>query len=394
VQKRSPGLPPAPLEIMPEAIEQANVEAWKSRTMLEGGDFIGGLVRFPATLVETRRTQDGGEMLLRAGKKIVAARVHDRDLMRLTRLRPESELDVTGIVMAGWSRDPSEPPDRIGLLVRSAGDVVLVRPPSWWTPRRLLVALAAVGAVLAGAVAWAVVLRRQVALQVARLAGEIEKRREAAIAFRAALAERNRLANNLHDTLLQGLAGAVLQIDSSRFALQGGRPDAAEGQIEKSKRMVQRAANDLRNSVWALRVAPLEGHSFSESLTTMADHLAVGDTPRIVVHADAPAFDLPEFVAGNLLLVAQEAIRNAVHHADPKTVDVRVESDSATREVTLTVRDDGCGFDPAGAAGTAQGHFGLLVMQERMEGMGGRLAIESLPGRGTTIIATIALDEG
>ena len=68
---------------MPDVIEQANVEAWKWRTMLEGGDFIGCLVRFPATLLETRRTQDGGEMLLRAGKKIVAAKVHERDLMRL-----------------------------------------------------------------------------------------------------------------------------------------------------------------------------------------------------------------------------------------------------------------------------------------------------------------------
>jgi signal transduction histidine kinase len=393
VRKRGPGLPPAPLEIMPEAIEQANLEAWKSRTMLEGGDFIGGLVRFPATLVETRRTQDGGEMLLRAGKKIVAARVHVRDLMRLARLQPESELDVTGIVTAGWGRDPSEPPDRIGLLVRSAGDVVLVRPPSWWTPRRLLLALATVGAVLAGAVAWAVVLRRQVALQVARLAGEIEKRREAAIGFRAALAERNRLANNLHDTLLQGLAGAVLQIDSSRFALQGGRLDAAEGQIEKSKRMVQRAANDLRNSVWALRVAPLEGRSFGESLTVMADHLASGDTPRIVVQAADDPFEIPEFVTGNLLLVAQEAVRNAVHHAECASVDVRFECDAVKRMVTLTVQDDGRGFDRADAASTAQGHFGLLVMQERMEDMGGWLEIESLPGHGTTITASIELDD-
>lgn len=392
VRKHGSGTPPAPLPIMPEAILQANVEAWKSRTMLDAGDSIGCLVRFPATLVETRRTEDGGEILLRAGEEIVTAKLPGRDVPSLMRLLPESELDVTGIVTAGWGRDPAEPPDRIGLLVRSADDIVLVRPPSWWTPRRLLVALAAVGAVLAGAIAWAVALRRQVALQVARLAGEIEKRREAAIGFRAALAERSRLANNLHDTLLQGLAGAVLQLDSCRFALQGGRADAAESQLEKSKRMVQHAANDLRHSVWALRVAPLEGRTFGESLATMADHVAVGDAPRIAVHADDLGLALPEFVAGNLLLVAQEAIRNAVHHAECKALDVRVESDAATRLVTLTVQDDGRGFDPAGAAGTAQGHFGLQVMRERMEGMGGRLTIASAPGRGTTITATVTPD--
>lgn len=68
----------------------------------------------------------------------------------------------------------------------------------------------------------------------------------------------------------------------------------------------------------------------------MADHLATGDTPWIVVRAEDAVFELPEFVAGNLLLVAQEAIRNAVHHGDSSTVDVRVESDAATRQVTLT----------------------------------------------------------
>jgi signal transduction histidine kinase len=392
VRKLGSGTPPAPLAVTPEAIVQATMAAWKSRTMLEEGDSIGCLARFPATLVEARRTEDGGEMLLRAGERIVTAKARRSDADQLARLAPESELDVTGIVTADWGREPRDPPDRIGLIVRSAGDVVLVRPPSWWTPRRLLVALAAVGAVLAGAVAWAVALRRQVALQVARVAGEIEKRREAAIGFRAALAERSRLANNLHDTLLQGLAGAVLQLDSCRFALLGGRAEAAESQLEKSKRMVQHAANDLRNSVWALRVAPLEGRTFGESLATMADHVADGDAPRIAVHAEDLALDLPEFVAGNLLLVAQEAIRNAVHHAECARVDVRVASDAATRLVTLTVHDDGRGFDPAQAAGTAQGHFGLQVMRERMEGMGGRLDIETAPGRGTTITATVTPD--
>ena len=393
VKKLAAGLPPAPVRITPEAILQANLAAWKSKTMLEEGDSIGCLVRFPATLVEARRTEIGGEMLLRAGERIVAAKLRESDLPKLSRLLPDSELDVTGIATPGWGQDlTKEPPDRIGLIVRSADDVVLVRSPSWWTSRRLLVALATVGGVLAAAVAWAVALRREVARQVARLAGEIEKRREAAIGFRAALAERNRLANNLHDTLLQGLAGSVLQLDSCRFALQGGHMEAAKGQIEKSKRMVQHAANDLRNSVWALRVAPLEGRTFGESLETMAAHVAVGDTPRITVHASATVRDLPEFVAGNLLLVAQEAIRNAVHHAESATVHVRVDRNAATGIVTLAVRDDGRGFDPAAAAGVAQGHFGLQVMRERMEGIGGTLAIESAAGRGTTITATVSPD--
>ncbi len=230
-------------------------------------------------------------------------------------------------------------------------------------------------------------------MQARRLARAIERRREAAIEFRAAVAERNRLANNLHDTLLQGLAGAVLQLDACRYAIAGGRPEAAEGQIEKSKRMVQHAANDLRNSVWALRVTPLEGRTLGESLEIVAGHLATGDAPRIAVRAAAGLPPLPEFVSGNLLLVAQEAIRNAVHHAACGRIDVEAAWNASDRVVTLTVRDDGRGFDPEAAAGTDRGHFGLQVMRERMAGIGGSLAIDTAPDRGTTVTASCKVGE-
>lgn len=100
VRKLGAGPAPAPLAITPEAIVQANLAAWKSRTMLETGDSIGCLLRFPATLVEARRTEAGGEMLVRAGERIVMAKLPVRDLPQLMRLLPESELDVTGIVTA------------------------------------------------------------------------------------------------------------------------------------------------------------------------------------------------------------------------------------------------------------------------------------------------------
>ena len=393
VRKVGAGVPPPPLALAPDAITQATMASWKSRTMLEWGDGIGCLVRFPATLVETRTTATGGEMLLRSGETILTAQYPASDRRQLARLAAGSELDVTALTNAGWTRALNEPPDRIGLVVRSAADVRLVRAPSWWTPPRLLGALAAVGAVLMAAIVWALMLRRQVAVQVTRLAGEIEKRREAALVFRATLAERNRLANNVHDTLLQGLAGAVLQIDACRFAILNRQLDNANGQLEKSKRMVQHAANDLRNSVWALRVAPLEGRTLAESLETVATHVTEGDVPRIVVAADDEGFALPDFVTGNLLFVAQEAIRNAVHHALCATVEVGVDFDRVARTVALTVRDDGRGFDPTAAAGTEQGHFGLQVMRERLAGMGGTLEIDTAPHRGTTIRATVAVEK-
>jgi signal transduction histidine kinase len=393
VRRIGSGPAPEPRSVEPDAIVAANMQAHSVRKIAAPGDYVGCLVRHPATLVEARATETSGELLLRAGSSLVTARLRGADFPRLAKLAPGSELDVTGIVEPGWSREPQAVPDRIGLLVRSAADVRLVRSPPWWTPRRLLVALTAVAGVLLAAVAWAFTLKREVAVQTERAAGEIEKRREAAIAFRAALAERNRLANNLHDTLLQGLAGAVLQLDASRYALADGGREGAENMLEKSKRMVQHAANDLRNSVWALRVAPLEGRTLGESLEIMAGHIAAGPEPRITVRTSSAMPDLPEFMAGNLLLVAQEAIRNAVHHAGCRAIDVTVAGDAAGREIVLTVRDDGHGFDPAAAAGTTQGHFGLQVMRERMEGIGGTLTIDAAPGRGTAVTAHCGVSE-
>lgn len=391
VRRLGSGPAPEPRRISPDEIVAANMQSSRTRRIAEPGDFIGCLVRHAATLVEARSTATGGELLLRAGNALETARLSRDDFARLAWLAPGSDLDVTGIVEPGWGRDPQAPPDRVGLLVRSAADVRLVRPPSWWTPRRLLTALTAVAGVLLAAVAWALTLRHEVGVQARRLARAIERRREAAIEFRAALAERNRLANNLHDTLLQGLAGAVLQLDACRYAFEDGRQDAAESQLEKSKRMVQHAANDLRNSVWALRVAPLEGRTLGESLEIVAGHLAAGDTPQVVVRADDHLPPLPEFVSGNLLLVAQEAIRNAINHAACARVDVEAAWNSRDRVVSLTVRDDGRGFDPATVAGTDRGHFGLQVMRERMAGIGGTLVIDAQPGRGTTVTARCAL---
>jgi signal transduction histidine kinase len=387
VRRLASGPAPTPRAITPAEIVAVNMQAHETRTIAEPGDFVGCLVRHPATLVEARPTEAGGELLLRAGEALVTGRLRRDEFRRLAMLAPGSELDVTGIVEPGWSREPQAIPDRINLLVRSAADVRLVRPPSWWTPRRLLTTLAVAAVALAAALTWAVTLRRQVGVQARRLARAIERRREAAIEFRAAVAERNRLANNLHDTLLQGLAGSVLQLDACRYAIATGRPEVAEGQIEKSKRMVQHAANDLRNSVWALRVAPLEGRTLGESLEIVAGHLATDDAPRIAVRTGGDLPPLPEFVSGNLLLVAQEAIRNAIHHAACERIDVAAAWNSRDRVVTLTVRDDGCGFDPEAAAGTDRGHFGLQVMRERIAGIGGSLVIDTAPGGGTTVTA-------
>jgi signal transduction histidine kinase len=119
------------------------------------------------------------------------------------------------------------------------------------------------------------------------------------------------------------------------------------------------------------------------------NHLGSGHAAKISVSCDGEPFEIPNFVAGNLLLVAQEAIRNALHHGQPKTVDVQIDYDAASREVTMTVADDGSGFAVGDEVGPAQGHFGLQGMRERIASLGGTLAIDSRPGRGTRVTAVV-----
>ena len=113
----------------------------------------------------------------------------------------------------------------------------------------------------------------------------------------------------------------------------------------------------------------------------------------ITFHASGTPVELPSFVAGNLLLVVQEAIHNALRHAAPTQVDVEA-TFAADGSLTVTVQDDGAGFLPGTEAGPAQGHFGLQGMRERLERLGGTLEIESAPEAGTTITAQVRQPAG
>ena len=98
---------------------------------------------------------------------------------------------------------------------------------------------------------------------------------------------------------------------------------------------------------------------------------------------------LPSQIESNALRIAQEALTNAIKHAEPKHVLIELDFDAANLQ--LRVKDDGRGFDTEGMLATADGHFGLLGMRERVEHVGGRLTLSSRPGEGTEVWATIPI---
>jgi signal transduction histidine kinase len=387
--------PPEPIGTTPSAIAGSANRSQTGSKVAVGPDYAGRLVTFSATVADAGPTRDGGVLRLASGGTILEAVLLPEAYEAAARLKPGSEISVTGIVHYDVAKQHEElvdgrlnPFERFTLVVHDAADVRLIRAPPWWTPVRLSAALTGAIIVLAAALAWAWSLRRQVARQAAAIAKEMRARREAAVEFQATLRERTRLAANLHDTLLQSMAGIGFQLEACQMSLrrsadvEGG--DAAE-HLDVARRMVDHAVDDVRGSVWALRSAAVQGQSLNEAIEALVVRVGAGQRARIRLRSQGRPFDLPNFITGNLMLIVQEAVFNALRHGAAETVDVDVAYDAEATSVELTVHDDGRGFEIGEQRGPDEGHFGLQGMRERAERLGGRLSVESAPGRGTTV---------
>ncbi len=280
--------------------------------------------------------------------------------------------------------------ERITVLARDAADIEVVQAASWWTPRRLATVLAAATAGLAASIGGVVLLGRRVRRQAVDLATSMQHRQQSAVEFEATLRERNRLAANLHDTVLQTVTGIGYQLTACR-ANDGTLAADAPRHLDIVDRMVGHAVEQLRGTVWALRATSPTDRTLAEAVRELAARLAQEHDAVIEadVAADLPA--LPDFAAGNLLLVAQEAMLNAARHAAATATTVRLHVPPPGDAIVLEVADDGRGFDPAARPGGAQGHFGLDGMRERVERIGGTLDIQSAPGQGTTVTVRLPL---
>ncbi len=381
--------PPVPLRVSAEQIVEAIEFALYNGVMAEPGDFDGSLVTCAATLTEDLR-MDNGTRVLKLKKADVSFKATLRGVRgaNLHALRAGSELSLTGVVMLDiWHPNVPSAVTRpqVELLLRSAGDVVVLRQSSWWTAPRLLVALAVLSFVILAGAVWVWLLHRRVRETTRRLSQEMHGRREAALEFAATLRERNRLAANLHDTLLQTLGGIGFQLAACQ---KGGA--AAQPQLDVARRMVSHASDELRNSVWTLRSLQVHGQRFRPALEAIVDRARGSGAATVSCRIEGEFGDVSEFVGGNLLLIIQEALLNAQKHAACSQIQVSVRREGERVEVEAC--DDGCGFCEAdGHSGARAGHFGLDVMRERAERLGGRLTIERRPCGGTAVRVTVLL---
>jgi signal transduction histidine kinase len=212
-------------------------------------------------------------------------------------------------------------------------------------------------------------------------AGLYERSRELSI-----LAERHRLALDLHDAVSQKLFSLVLSAEAAAAQFERD-PEAARAQLERLRTLSREALEELRSLILGLRPPELERDGLAGTLRKQAEMLERVHGVPIDVGVDgltdgsegspAPDFDL------GVLRIAHEALHNAVRHAGATRVRVRVASKPGERLV-VEVSDDGTGFDPAQPELRAR-HLGLTSMEERARELGGRLEIRSAPGAGTTV---------
>jgi signal transduction histidine kinase len=200
--------------------------------------------------------------------------------------------------------------------------------------------------------------------------------------FEAVLAERNRIAREIHDTLAQGFVAVSLQLELISRKLENG-PDNVRNLVKQTKEMVQSGLEEARRSIWELRSHGSEAGDFRARLSKMATEVTQRSGLKVQFQVLGTYRALPDDVESELLKIGQEAVTNVVRHA--KAQQVKIDLAYEGKKVRMTIADDGRGFAGAVNSSGPDGHFGLRGMRERAAQIGAELNVKSRPGEGTEV---------
>lgn len=209
------------------------------------------------------------------------------------------------------------------------------------------------------------------AIQLVRLA---RQSREAAV-----MAERNRLARDIHDTLAQGFTGIIVQLEAAEDAQSRGLAKETTRHLGRASDLARESLQEARRSMRALRPQVLEQHELPAVFESLFEKMTAGTTVQADLIVQGQPRRLASEIEENLLRIVQEALANALRHASANHFVARLAYEP--QSVHLELVDDGRGFD---TTANHQG-WGLLGMKERVEGMAGRIEVESVERAGTTI---------
>ena len=195
--------------------------------------------------------------------------------------------------------------------------------------------------------------------------------------------ERRNISRELHDEVGQTLGALLVDFGRLLAALPEARPELRE-QVERMKSVAERSVQSVRNLALLLRPSMLDDLGLVAALEWQGREVSRNSETEVDVQSANVSEDLPDDYKVTIYRLVQEALHNAVRHSGARNAWVRVEQDAG--RIRVQVADDGRGFDATRTRG-----LGILGMEERVKRLGGTLAIESQPGRGTTVRAELPL---
>lgn len=274
----------------------------------------------------------------------------------LPHLARQSRLRLCGVSVV----DPrfNKTADPFVLLVRSPQDVDVVAGPPWWRPSNLIkAALGALGLIFIFSYLYLLAKHWR---------------------YRAVAEERERLANEIHDTLAQSFAGIGFQLQAIRNSLPRGA-ETLESQVDLAISMTRTSHGEARRSIAGLRPKSLGHTSLLSALRECAEGMVKNGNVIVETYGEEGGRTLPIRIKDTLYRIGQEAIANSIRHADPRVIRVRLQR--TPESICLSVEDDGHGF----IADSHHSGFGLLGMRKRAESISATLTVKSTPGSGTRV---------
>ena len=284
----------------------------------------------------------------------------------LTGVSLGARIDATGVCIfdtQSWRGNAFPRIAGFRLVVRTPEDIAILSRPSWWTTGRLFTVIGCLLVILAGALAWNLILRH-----IARLR----------------LADRTRLAIELHDSMSQNLSSISLQIDAARELINTDL-SRANHRLEIASKTIDSCRNELKNCICDLRNDALDTPDFATAIRKTLQPGLGGCT--LNVRVNVPRNLLTDNTAHALLCVIRELATNAVRHGKAKCINVVGLVDHGS--LRLSVTDNGTGFNVDNRPSVDEGHFGLQGVIERVRSIGGQMQITSRIGTGTRAAITI-----
>jgi signal transduction histidine kinase len=362
---------------------------------INGKNHTSELVRVMATLIEQHKTWGGQVLVLQVGAKILEATILVENNKWLENIPVGSRLTITGVCQV-WQQitqtdqpvaDQSLLSANINIWLRTPQDIVVLERPPWWTLKRITLFSSLLVFGLLGTLIWVRILRRRVASRSRELLATMHQLEKEARAS-ALLAERDRLAGEIHDSLEQGLTAIMMQLDAAEKHVE--QSPEARTILHRARNMAEFSRAEIQHAVWDILSPLLDDADLATAIKHVVDQISSG-LPEVKIVIKGSSRPLPSSHEHHLLRMVQEAITNAIKHAKARAILVTM--DYTSPDFKLVIEDDGMGFIPGAVkAGGQNGHFGIQGMRARAKKLEAQLEVASQVGKGTVITIHMKVD--